>query len=113
MSNIGRARFFSIYFLNFLREFMNKQDLAATLAKKFELSNAKANEVVGFVLDTIAGSLIKGKDVLFVGFGSFSVKKRKARMGRNPQTGESIKIPAKKVVHFSAGKSLKNSVNKK
>jgi DNA-binding protein HU-beta len=92
---------------------MNRQELIQSLSKKFELSNAKVDEMIKFILESITTSLSKNKPVAFVGFGTFSVKKRKARDGRNPKTGEKIKIPACKVVRFSVGKSLKYFVNKK
>ena len=92
---------------------MNKQELIQSLAKKFELSNTKADEVIKHILESIKTSLIKNKPVAFIGFGTFSVKKRSARNGRNPKTGEAIKIPAHKVVRFSVGKKLKEGINKK
>lgn len=90
---------------------MNKQELVKSLAKKFELTNAKSDEVMKFILESITTSLSKNKPVAFVGFGTFSVKKRAARKGRNPQTGEVLKISARKVVRFSVGKALKDAVN--
>lgn len=90
---------------------MNKQELVKSLAKKFELTNAKSDEVIKFILESITTSLVKNKPVAFVGFGTFSVKKRAARKGRNPQTGEVLKISARKVVRFSVGKALKDAVN--
>ena len=92
---------------------MNKQELIKSLAKKFELSNVKADEVVKYILESITASLAKNKPVAFIGFGTFSVKKRSARNGRNPKTGEILKIPARKVIRFSVGKTLKEAINKK
>ena len=92
---------------------MNKTELIKSLAKKFDLSNVKSDEIIKHILETIKTSLSKNKPAAFVGFRTFSVKKRKARKGRNPQTGEAIKIPARKVVRFSVGKALKESLNKK
>ena len=92
---------------------MNKVELMQSLAKKFDLTNAKSNEIINHILDSMATSLVKGKSVTFVGFGSFAIKKRAARKGVNPRTGESIKIAARKVVHFSISKKLKESINKK
>lgn len=92
---------------------MNKTELIKSLAKKFDLSNVKSDEVIKHILETIKISLSKNKPAVFVGFGTFSVKKRPARKGRNPRTGEAIKISARKVVRFSAGKVLKESVDKK
>ncbi len=88
---------------------MNKADLVAEVAK---LVNTKrlAEDVIACVLDTITKALKKGQAVTLVGFGTFSVSKRKARVGRNPQTGKEIKIPAKKVPKFSAGKALKDAI---
>ncbi len=89
---------------------MNKGDLIENVAKNADLSKAKAAEAVNAVLDSIGVSLKKGKDVSLVGFGTFSVVKRKARNGRNPQTGATIKIKAAKVPKFKAGKGLKDAV---
>ena len=89
---------------------MSKGDLIASVAKSAALSKAKAAVVVNAVLDSITKSLKKGKSVSLVGFGSFSVVKRKARNGRNPQTGKTIKIKATKAAKFKAGKGLKEAV---
>ena len=89
---------------------MNKSDLANDVAKRTKLSKAKAWEVVSATFESIKTSLKKGQKVSLVGFGSFSVKNRKARMGRNPKTGETIQIKARKVPAFSAGAELKNSL---
>lgn len=88
---------------------MNKGDLVTEVAKVVG-SKKKAEAAVTCVLDTITKTLKKGQSVTLVGFGTFSVGRRKARMGRNPQTGKEIKIPAKKVPKFSPGKALKNAV---
>ena len=90
---------------------MNKADLVAEVAKLVG-SKRKAEEAVSCVLDTITKALKKGQTMTLVGFGTFAVGKRKARVGRNPQTGKEIKIPAKKVPKFSAGKALKDAVKK-
>lgn len=90
---------------------MNKQDLIAAVADAAELPKAKAGEVVDAVFDAIQKSLKKKQDVRLVGFGTFSTSKRKAGKGRNPRTGEEIKIPASTTVRFKAGKSLKEAVN--
>jgi nucleoid DNA-binding protein len=92
---------------------MNKKDLAESLAEKFELSNVKSNEIISHVFETMTKALVENDTIQLIGFGSFSVKERKAREGRNPKTGESIKISACKAVHFSVGKTLKEAVNKK
>jgi DNA-binding protein HU-beta len=89
---------------------MSKGDLIESVAKSAVLSKAKAAVVVNAVLDSITKSLKKGKSVSLVGFGSFSVVKRKARNGRNPQTGKTIKIKATKAPKFKAGKGLKEAV---
>ncbi|MBI4549392.1 MAG: HU family DNA-binding protein [Candidatus Omnitrophica bacterium] len=86
---------------------MNKAQLATEVAKKTKLSKSKALEAVNFAFDAIKASLKKGQRVQLVGFGSFLVKQRKARTGRNPKTGETIQIKAKKVPAFSAGAELK------
>ena len=92
---------------------MNHAELAEAVAKEMDLSKAKAAEAIDAVFAAIGKSLAKGKEVRLVGFGSFSVSKRAARTGRNPQTGASIKIAASKAVKFKAGKHLKDGVNKK
>jgi DNA-binding protein HU-beta len=89
---------------------MSKGDLIENVAKAAALSKAKAAIAVNAVFDSISASLKKGKDVTLVGFGTFSVTKRKARNGRNPRTGETIKIKATKVPKFKAGKGLKEAV---
>jgi DNA-binding protein HU-beta len=88
---------------------MNKADLVGEVAKVVG-SKRKAEGAVACVFAAIAKALKKGQAVTLVGFGTFSVSKRKARLGRNPQTGKEIKIPAKKVPKFSAGKALKSAV---
>ena len=92
---------------------MNKGQLIELVAKKADISKAKAAIAVNTVFDSIATTLKKGKRVQLVGFGSFLVRKRKARTGRNPQTGQAIKIAAKKVPAFTAGSALKTLVNGK
>jgi DNA-binding protein HU-beta len=90
---------------------MNKGDLVGEVVKVVEKKKV-AEEVVNCVLDSIAGALKKGEKVTLIGFGTFSVAKRAARNGRNPQTGKAIKIKAKKVPKFVAGKKLKAAVAK-
>jgi len=92
---------------------MNKTDLTEALAKKFEISVSKSSEIVNHILESMTKSLVKNDPIQLIGFGSFSVRKRKARDGRNPRTGEAIKIPASKTVGFSVGKALKDAVNKR
>jgi len=90
---------------------MNKQDLVAVVAESGEMSKAKAGDVLNSVFEAITKALKKKQEVRLVGFGTFSTSKRKAGKGRNPRTGEEIKIPASTTVRFKAGKGLKDSVN--
>ena len=90
---------------------MNRKELAAALAKKTESSQAAADRTIAAFIEIISGALKKGDDVSLVGFGSFSVKKRAARVGRNPKTGAELKIKASKVPAFKAGETLKAAVN--
>lgn len=90
---------------------MNKNDLIDAVANKTGLTKADAGKAVGAVFDSIRETLEKGKEVRLVGFGTFDVAKRKASTGRNPRTGEEIKIPASKQPKFKAGKGLKDAVN--
>ena len=89
---------------------MNKQDLVDAVAQKLGTSKAGGERAVKAVLCGISEGVKKDKSVQLIGFGTFSVKKRKARTGRNPQTGETIKIKASRTVGFKAGKKLKDSV---
>jgi DNA-binding protein HU-beta len=89
---------------------MNKQDLILKVAKDADLSKSVAEKAVNTLIETIKASLKKGNKVILLGFGTFSVSKRKARKGRNPQTGEAIKIPARKIPRFTAGRGLKDSI---
>ena len=89
---------------------MTKADLVAKVAET-GMSKKQAAESVDALIAAIKGALAKGEKVSLVGFGSFSVRKRKARTGRNPQTGKPLKIPAKKVPMFSPGKGLKDAVS--
>jgi DNA-binding protein HU-beta len=88
---------------------MNKADLIGEVAK-VTCSKKEADEALSAIIAAIKKALKKGDSVTLVGFGTFSVSKRKARKGRNPQTGEAIKIPAKKVPVFKAGKNFKDAV---
>lgn len=90
---------------------MNKNDLVAAVADRSDMSKADAAKAVDAVFDAIADSLKKGSEVRLVGFGTFSVSRRAASEGRNPRTGEKIKIPAQNQVKFKVGKGLKDSVN--
>lgn len=91
---------------------MNKADLIEAIAKDVDLSKADAGKALESVTKRVTQSLKKGENVTLVGFGTFSVTKRKARTGRNPQTGEAIKIKAKKVAKFKAGKDLLKSISR-
>lgn len=91
---------------------MNKGDLVNSVADKSELTKRDAEKAVNAVFDSITAALAAGNKVALVGFGTFSVRDRAARIGRNPQTGEEVKIPATKVPGFSAGKNLKDAVNR-
>jgi DNA-binding protein HU-beta len=90
---------------------MNKQDLVAVVAEAGDLPRSKAGAVVDAMFEAITKSLKKKQEVRLVGFGTFSTSKRKAGKGRNPRTGEEIKIAASTTVRFRAGKGLKDSVN--
>ena len=92
---------------------MNKSDLIAAIAAKTKKKKKGAEAAVNAFVDVVTESLAKGEKVQLVGFGSFEVRKRAARKGRNPQTKEEIKIPASKAPVFKAGKALKDLVNKK
>jgi DNA-binding protein HU-beta len=90
---------------------MNKAELIEAVADSADLSKADATRAVDAVLDSITGALKQGNTVSLVGFGTFSVKHRAARTGRNPRTGETIQISASNVPGFKAGKGLKDAVN--
>jgi len=89
---------------------MTKEDLVSRIAKEAKVTKAQANKAVNAFFDGVTSSLKRGRKVSFVGFGTFSVARRKARMGRNPQTGAPIRIAASKVPKFKAGKQLKDAV---
>ena len=92
---------------------MTKADLIDTVAAEADLTKRRAGEVVELILDEIKTALQKGDRVALTPFGSFVVRARKAREGRNPKTGEKISIAARKVPAFVAGKSLKDAIAKK
>ena len=92
---------------------MNKADLIAAIAAKTGDTKKGAEATVNAFVEVVSGALVKGEKVQLVGFGSFEVRKRAARKGRNPQTKEEIKIPASKTPVFKAGKALKDLVNNK
>lgn len=90
---------------------MNKGDLIDHIAESAGISKAQATEALNALTGGVTSTLKKGGKVSLVGFGTFSASKRAARTGRNPQTGATIKIPAKTVVKFKAGKGLTDAVN--
>ena len=89
---------------------MNKAQLIEAVAKATKMTTVDAETVLNTALDTIKKSVKKGDDVTLIGFGTFTKSKRKARMGRNPQTGKEIKIPAMNVPKFRAGREFKDTV---
>ena len=89
---------------------MNKTELIAAIADKAGVSKKDAEKVVGATFDVITEAMAKGDKVALVGFGNFEVRERAAREGKNPQTGDKIKIAACKVPAFKAGKALKDAV---
>ena len=90
---------------------MNKTELIDAIAAAADLSKADAGRALDAVVDSVTDALKKGAQVSLVGFGTFSVKHRSARTGRNPQTGAAIEIKASEVPSFKAGKALKDAVN--
>lgn len=92
---------------------MNKSELIEKIASEADLSKADAERALNATTETIKKALKKGDTVQLIGFGSFSVVKRSARKGRNPQTGETIKIKASKAPKFTAGKSFKDAISGK
>ncbi len=91
---------------------MNKTELVAAIAEKAELTKKDAEKALAAVVSTVSDALASGDKVQLVGFGTFEVRARDARTGKNPRTGEVIKIAASKVPAFKAGKALKEIVNK-
>ncbi len=89
---------------------MTKADLVDSLANEFELSKRQAGDIIDMILDEIKAALQAGDKVQLIPFGSFVVRDRKAREGRNPKTGAKIKIAARRVPAFSAGKGLRDAV---
>lgn len=90
---------------------MNKTDLINAIAEQTGLSKADSTKAVEGVIEAVTNALRGGDQVALVGFGTFSVRDRKARVGRNPRTGETIQIPASRNPVFKAGKGLKEAVN--
>jgi DNA-binding protein HU-beta len=86
---------------------MTKAEIVAKVAEEIKISKTAAGKALALITDSIAGAIRKGEKVTFVGFGTFSVVQRRARKGRNPQTGKEIKIAAKKAPKFTAGSALK------
>jgi len=89
---------------------MNKEELVQEIAKKTKISQKQTDEVLAALVETIQKTVAKGKKVTLIGFGTFEPRKRAARTGRNPQTGKELKIAAKTVPAFSAGKKFKDLV---
>jgi DNA-binding protein HU-beta len=90
---------------------MNKAELIDAVAQSADLSKASAGRAVDAAIEAITNALKSGNNVTLVGFGTFSVRDRAARIGRNPRTGEEIQIKASKVPGFKAGKALKDAIN--
>ncbi|MBU5616108.1 MULTISPECIES: HU family DNA-binding protein [Psychrobacter] len=90
---------------------MNKSELIDSIAEKSGLNKTQAGDALNAVMESVGQALEAGDSISLVGFGTFSVKDRKARTGRNPKTGEELAIPASKVPSFKAGKNLKERLN--
>ncbi|MFC3149944.1 HU family DNA-binding protein [Litoribrevibacter euphylliae] len=90
---------------------MNKSELIEAIAESADITKAEAGRALDATISAVTGALKDGDQVALVGFGTFSVKERAARTGRNPQTGAPIDIPAAKIPGFKAGKALKDAVN--
>lgn len=91
---------------------MTKADLVEKVATEAEMTKKDAEQLVEIIFESIIDSLNKGEKIELRGFGSFRVRERNARQGRNPKTGASVKIPAKRVAYFKPGKELKDIINK-
>ena len=91
---------------------MNKEELVQEVAKKAKVTQKEVSDILSVFVDVVEKTVSKGKKVTLVGFGTFEARKRAERTGRNPQTGKEIKIPAKTVPTFSAGKKFRELVNK-
>ena len=89
---------------------MRKDEMVRRIVEETGLTYVKAEQVINAVLDEIKSALQQGDSVILRRFGSFDVRDKRARMGRNPQTGQPINIPAKRVAKFSAGKALKEAI---
>ncbi len=90
---------------------MNKQELIDNMAESADISKASAARALEAMVDSVTGALKSGDSLTLVGFGTFSARKREARAGRNPKTGEAIQIKAANVPAFKAGKALKEALN--
>jgi DNA-binding protein HU-beta len=90
---------------------MNKTELINQIAESADISKKEAGDALQGFVGTVTDTVRKGEKLTLIGFGTFSVTERKARDGRNPQTGKAIKIPAKKVVKFKVGSKLSDAVN--
>ncbi len=99
-----------IVYVNKKEVLMNKEELVKEVSKKAKVSQKAAADVIAATLETVTKTVAKGQKVTLVGFGTFEPRKRAARSGRNPQTGATIKIAAKTVPAFSAGKKFKEAV---
>lgn len=91
---------------------MTKSDLIGVMAQRADVSKVQAGQALSALLESVKGAMKKGQKTTLVGFGTFSVSNRKARTGRNPRTGQEIKIPAMRVPKFIPGKALKAAVRK-
>lgn len=91
---------------------MTKADLVEQVAREAEMTKKDAEQLVEIIFDSITESLNKGEKIELRGFGSFRVRERNSRKGRNPKTGESVDIPAKRVAYFKPGKELKDLINR-
>jgi integration host factor subunit beta len=90
---------------------MTKADLVEEVAKAVEVPKKDAERIVKTVFDSVTSALHRGEKIELRGFGSFRLRERKARIGRNPKTGETVEVPSKKVPYFKAGKELKELIN--
>lgn len=90
---------------------MNKADLVNSISEKTGLSKSKTNQFVDALVDSITESLKRGEKVTLVNFGTFNTAERESRVGRNPKTGESIEIPAKRIARFKVGSGLSKNIN--
>lgn len=91
---------------------MNKDEMIAKISESTGISKKQASDAIQVFIESVTSQLQNGKKVSFSGFGTFSVSHRKARMGRNPQTGSAIEIPASKLPVFKAGKNFKEAIKK-